>query len=30
MYVKNGSAAHPASCAVGTDHYFPRGEVGGA
>jgi hypothetical protein len=30
MYVENGSAVHPVSCAVGTDHYFPRGEVGGA
>lgn len=30
MCVENGSAAHPASCTVGTDYSFPRGEVGGA
>lgn len=30
MYVENGPAAHPASCAVGTDYYFQRGEVDGA
>jgi hypothetical protein len=28
MYVENGSLAHQASCAIGTDHYFPKGEGG--